>query len=79
MVGRREDGWTDLGECKWGAVRSGGAPAAELEAKVARYPNPRGATIGRRLFTRGKIKPPTVPGRAPARRHCLEDLYGAGR
>ena len=45
--------------------------AAELEGKVERYPNTRGATIGRRYFVR----------RMPASKkgakgwHSLEDLY----
>ena len=71
IVGMREDHWTDLGECKWGAVRSAPALEAELEGKVERYPNTRGATIGRRYFVR----------RMPASKkgakgwHSLGDLY----
>ena len=57
VVGMRDDGWADLGECKWGQVRSFHALARELEAKVARFPNPANATVGRRLFVRGKVKP----------------------
>jgi AAA+ ATPase superfamily predicted ATPase len=76
VVGHREDGWTDLGECKWGAVRSGAALAAELESKVARYPNPRGATIGRRLFTRVRPKDARPADPSP-RWHDLADLYAA--
>ena len=76
VVGVRDDGWIDLGECKWGAVRSAAALSAELDKKVASYPNARQATVGRRFFTRDE---------APARRrrdppgtrwHTLEDLYG---
>ncbi len=72
VVGLREDGWTDIGECKWGTVRSPKALLAELESKVSRYPNPRNATIGRRVFVRSR------PRRLPegARWHALEDLYG---
>ena len=71
VVGLREDHWTDLGECKWGAARSPARLEAELERKAALYPNRRGATLGRRYFTR----------RTPAARrnaagwHSLEDLY----
>ena len=71
VVGMREDNWTDLGECKWGAVRSPRALEAELERKVKLYPNTRGATLGRRYFVRRK----------PAARegakgwYSLEDLY----
>ena len=71
VVGMREDNRTDLGECKWGAVRSARALEAELEGKVGRYPNTRGATLGRRYFVR----------RMPASKkgakgwYSLEDLY----
>lgn len=78
VVGHRQDGWTDLGECTWGAVRSASALAAELESKVARYPNERGATIGRRLFTRRRPRT-THGGAANLRWHDLADLYGKRR
>jgi hypothetical protein len=70
VVGLRQDGWTDLGECKWGAT---GSAAAELERKVALYPNARNATIGRRLFLR------FPPRQAPDgfRVHSLDDIYRA--
>ncbi|MEZ4223617.1 MAG: ATP-binding protein [Polyangiaceae bacterium] len=71
VVGLRDDGWTDLGECKWGSVRSAKALASELEAKVPRYPNPRGASLGRRFFLRTKPKGDLPPGRW----HDLADLY----
>jgi len=54
VVGVRADGWTDLGECKWGTVRSLRAVERELAAKVERFPNPRNATIRRRLFLRAR-------------------------
>ena len=73
LVGLRHDGWTDLGECKWGAVRSPKAVEAELEEKVRDFPNTRGATIGRRIFTRHA--PPAQAG-AGVRWHGLEELYG---
>ena len=74
VVGMRDDNWTDLGECKWGAVRSPRALEAELDRKVELYPNTRGATLGRRYFVRRK----------PAARegsmdwYSLEDLYALG-
>jgi Archaea bacterial proteins of unknown function len=37
VVGLRRDGWIDLGECKWGAVKSLVSAAAELEEKVRHY------------------------------------------
>ena len=74
VVGLRDDNWTDLGECKWGQVRSQRQLIEELERKVRVYPNPRNATVGRRLFlkkTPGK-RTEDVPG---LRWHSLEDLY----
>ena len=71
VVGLRDDNWTDLGECKWGAVRSPRALETELERKLQQFPNHRGATLGRRYFTRRK--PPTR--RDADRWHSLEDLY----
>lgn len=71
VVGMRDDDWTDLGDCKWGAVRSARVLEAELEGKVRLFPNTRGATLGRRCFVR----------RMPASKkgakgwYSLEDLY----
>jgi uncharacterized protein len=76
VVGLRQDGWTDLGECRWGAVRSGRQLRAELEARVVLYPNRRNATIGRRFFTRDAAPRERPPAPEPAVRwHDLEDLY----
>ena len=71
VVGLRDDNWTDLGECKWGPVRSAPALEAELDRKARLYPNRRGATLGRRYFVRRK------PGsRADANDwYSLQDLY----
>jgi len=70
VVGVRQDGWTDVGECKWGTV-SPAKVAAELEEKIARFPNPRNATIGRHLFLKS-----TGRGHLPdVRIHTLADLY----
>ena len=55
VVGLRDDGWTDIGECKWGQVRSSSRLVKELADKVTAYPNSRNATIGRHVFVRGKI------------------------
>ncbi len=76
VVGVRQDGWTDLGECRWGAVRSARRVRDDLEAKVPLYPNTRNATIGRRVFTRDAA-PREKPGSGdPAIRwHDLPDLY----
>ena len=78
VVGVRQDNWTDLGECKWGAVNSLAALGAELDAKVARFPNARNATIQRRLFVKAlKSKPPPPPEGLSL--HTVEDLYGLQR
>ena len=75
VVGLRDDDWTDLGECRFGRVRSARALADELADKVRRYPNPRNATLGKRIFTRDPIPPSRrVSG---VRYHCLADLYDA--
>ena len=74
VVGLREDRWTDLAECKWSDVAALSPLVAELDAKVALYPNTRNATIGRRVFVRslkGKAKP-AVPG---LHVHTLADMY----
>ncbi len=71
VVGLREDHWTDLGECKWGPVRSPRALETELGRKAAEFPNPRGATFGRRYFVRRK--PAAREGASGW--HSLRDLY----
>lgn len=73
LVGLRQDGRIDLGECKWGATASPASAAAELEQKIPRYPNTGQATIGRRVFLRslkqGKQRQTDV------RVHTLQELY----
>jgi len=73
VVGWREDGWADLGECKWGEVGALGALAAELERKVTLYPNRRGASLGRRLFLRAAKPRARLPEGLEV--HTLKDLY----
>ena len=72
VVGMREDHWTDLGECKWGAVRSARVLEAELEGKVERYPNTRGATIGRRRYF---VRRMPASKKGAKGWHSLGDLY----
>ncbi len=74
VVGIRKDNRIDIGECKWGAIRSAAALERELAAKLQRYPNPANATLQARIFCR------RLPGRATAlssdvRWHTLQDLY----
>ena len=71
VVGVRDDNWTDLGECKWGAVRSPRTLEAQLERKVGLYPNTWGATLGRRYFVRRK---PAARDKARGW-YSLQDLY----
>ncbi|MBI2374887.1 MAG: ATP-binding protein [Deltaproteobacteria bacterium] len=73
VVGLRNDGRIDLGECKWGAVRSPGALQRELTEKLAHYPATPGSTIHRRIFVRAKPKSATS---GEVRWHDLRDLYG---
>jgi hypothetical protein len=58
----------------WGTLRSPAKLAAELEEKLSRYPNPRHATLQRRLFTRARVRG-TKSSDPSVRWHCLEDLY----
>ena len=74
VVGLRDDGWTDLGECRWGANASAVAAAADLEAKILHYPNRRQASIGRRLFLR-TFKPGRSSLPRHVRVHTLAELY----
>ncbi len=72
IVGLRDDGWTDLGECKWGKLKSTTAPLDQLEEKVKSYPNERNATICRRVFT---LNPMKKKNKFNCRFHSLEDMY----
>ncbi len=72
LVGVRDDGWIDLGECKWGTVRSWPAVVREVEEKADRYPNPKGRSLGRWVFTRQR---PPKKERDGVRLLGLEELY----
>jgi AAA+ ATPase superfamily predicted ATPase len=74
VVGLRRDGWLDLGECKWGAVKPLVSAAAELEDKIRRYPNAENAAVGRHLFVRSfKAGRKRLPENV--RIHTLDELY----
>ena len=73
VVGLRDDGVLDLGECKWGAVRSARALEKELEDKILRFPNSKNASVARRVFVRAKAPPP--PAGSKVLWHSLADLY----
>jgi AAA+ ATPase superfamily predicted ATPase len=72
VVGQRDDGWIDLGECKWGAVRSLPTVLAELDKKIPLYPRREDYSIGRRIFLHHALASKT---RLSAQIHTLEDLY----
>lgn len=75
VVGLRDDGWTDLAECKWGPITSVPKIVAELERNVRAYPNARAATIGRRIFAR-RLPPPSARAKiAGVVWHSLDQLY----
>lgn len=70
VVGVRDDGCTDLGECRWGSIRSARSVERDLEQKAGRFPNPRGATLVRRVFARARPR-----GTMSVRWYGLPDLY----
>lgn len=74
IVGLRDDNWTDLGECKWGTMRSTKAIENELEKKVKYYPNTRNATICKRIFTRNPVIKKHLQS-SDFRYHSLKDIY----
>ena len=76
VIGLREDGWADLGECKLGTVRSPGNLRNELTSKTAHFPNPHARTLSLRYFTRDPIKPPAAPSALTEHWHSLSTLYG---
>ena len=73
VVGRRDDHWIDLGECRWGPVRSAPAMLGELSQKADRYPDTRNVTTALRLFVQKRVKPPA--SERTIRVHDLADLY----
>ena len=70
VAGLRDDGRVELGECKWGSCGRG--VEQELEAKLGKYPNPRGLTVTGRVFCR--VKPARMAG-AALPWHDLDGLY----
>lgn len=75
LVSLRDDGWTDLGECKWNTAGTAAPLRKELEPRAAGYPNARNATICLHYFTRNSVK--NVTSSANEKWHSLEDLYEA--
>jgi uncharacterized protein len=75
VVGLRDDRWTDLGECKWGASAPRSDPVSGLRAKADLYPNQRGSTLGLRVFTRERERPQQTP--KDVSWHTLANIYDA--
>ena len=73
MVSVRDDGWIDLGECRWGKLRSPSGLAHVLADKAERFTNPKNATLGRIAFV--KKKPAKLASDGATRWLDLEDLY----
>ncbi len=71
VVGVREDGWVDLGECRWTANAGLSAAARELSARAMRFPV-RNRSVRQLLFVRKR------PASAPAGIdvYDLHGLYG---
>lgn len=75
VVGIRDDGWTDLGECRWGDPGSARALVDDLRRRTGRFPNPRGATVRLCFFTAEAV--PQDDGAPPGTRWFdLAALYG---
>ena len=70
VVGLRDDGWIDLGECKWHGRPAVAAVVRELEARTALYPA-KGRTLQQRVFLRAR--PKSIP--AGTQVHDLASLY----
>lgn len=74
IVGRRDDNWIDIGESKWGAVRSIRLVESELQKRAQHYPNPKGATVSLHAFTRAPVQANRTKG-SSIRWHALKDMY----
>jgi AAA+ ATPase superfamily predicted ATPase len=71
VVGLRDDGWLDLGECKWHGRPAVTGVLRELEERAAHYPA-RGRTVHKRIFLR--TRPKSVAAGCTV--HDLGALYG---
>lgn len=72
VVGHRKKEGFDLGECKWGDVRSLTKVAEELDKKIKKYPNDSNLSIRGRIFLKN---PPSRKSRLPFSIHSLQELY----
>jgi uncharacterized protein len=70
VVGLRDDGWVDLGECRWVGRTGLSSAARELAGKMGHFPD--GNRTVRQLLFVGK-KPASIP--AGVLVHDLQSLY----
>lgn len=72
VVGRREtERQLDIGECKWGTVRSYRRLAEELDSKCTSLPNPENWTLNRLVFVR---KAPTTIQQSHLSNHAANSV-----
>jgi uncharacterized protein len=72
VVGKRtRDRWIDLGECKWGKVKSLADAIEELHRKAGSYPAPKDFSLGYRLFLHHR---PAKPPDHGMKIHTLEEM-----
>lgn len=76
VLGYRNGEGIDVGECKWGSVRTGALVMAAVQEKMARYPNPHNLTVRGRIFSRLPIRKERAEKKM--RLHTLEELYELG-
>jgi AAA+ ATPase superfamily predicted ATPase len=74
VVGLREDGVADIGECKWGKIPSRSALEASVAKKMQAYPNHQNASLVGRAFVR-KLPRGLRAEQSPLLWHSLDDLY----
>lgn len=75
LVAVRDDGVIDVGECKWGVVRSPRGVERELLDKLPQLPSG-GKSLLPRIFLRSL--PRDLPRQSTARWHSLAELYQEG-
>jgi uncharacterized protein len=73
IVGVREDGVLDIGECKWGSVTSWPNLQQEIKRKAQTHPNARNFTVREHVFVRQKSKKVL---KTTLLVHDLKDMYG---
>lgn len=73
VAGIRKKEGIDLGECKWGKIKSFKNEVTLLQEKMQKYPNPQGLTVTGRFFLQETLSIPSLPPNL--RIYSLKDLY----